>query len=60
MDDFFEEYLAFEMFEESFCEETQIPCPNCEATLLLDRERRVFLCPDCRGEFEPQSEDPKE
>ena len=59
MDDFFEDYLAFECFEELLCEETDIPCPNCEAALLLDRDRQVFVCPDCRSEFAPRIKDPE-
>ena len=36
MEDFLDDYVA---------------CPNCESPLLFDRERQLFLCPDCRGEF---------
>jgi hypothetical protein len=51
MDDLLGDFAAYEWFEESCCEPTDIPCPTCESTLLYDREREVYLCPDCRGEF---------
>jgi len=51
MDDFVEDYVAFKLFEESLCETTDLACPSCEASLLFDRERQLFLCPECRGEF---------
>ena len=51
MDKFIEEYVAFELFEEALCEPTDVACPDCEASLLFDRERQLFLCPECRGEF---------
>jgi len=51
MDDFVEDYVAFELFEESLCETTDLACPSCESSLLFDRERQLFLSPDCRGEF---------
>ena len=51
MDEFIEDYVAFELFEEALCEPTDVQCPNCEASLLFDRERQLFLCPECRGEF---------
>ena len=56
MDDFAEDYVAFELFEEALCEPTDIPCPNCESSLLLDRERQRFLCPDCRSVFVAQND----
>ena len=51
MDDFVEDYVAFELFEESLCETTNLNCPSCESSLMFDRERQIFLCPECRGEF---------
>lgn len=51
MDEIIAAYVAFELFEESLCEPTDVGCPNCECTLLLDRERQLYLCPGCRGEF---------
>ncbi len=51
MDDFIEDYVAYELFEESFCVHTDVECPNCESALLYDQEREIYLCPDCRGEF---------
>ncbi len=51
MDDFVEDYVAFELFEESLWETTDLTCPSCESSLLFDRERQLFLCPECRGEF---------
>jgi len=51
MDDFIEDYLAYELFEEAFCVQTDVECPNGESALLYDQEREVYLCPDCRGEF---------
>ena len=51
MDDFIEDYVAYELFEEAFCVETDVECPNCESALLYDQEREIYLCPDCRGEF---------
>ena len=51
IEDCIESYVAFELFEETLCEATDVACPNCESSLLFDRERQRFLCPDCRGEF---------
>ena len=51
MDDFVEDYVAYELFEESLCEATDVECPNCECSLLFDPVRQLYLCPDCRGEF---------
>ena len=51
MDDFLEDYVAFEWLEESLCEATDVICPDCESSLLYDSEREVYLCPACRGEF---------
>ena len=51
MDDFIEDYVAYELFEEALCVQTDVECPNCESALLYDQEREVYLCPDCRGEF---------
>ncbi len=51
MEEFIDDYVAFELFEESQCEATDIACPACESTLLYDRERELYLCPECRGEF---------
>jgi uncharacterized CHY-type Zn-finger protein len=51
MDEFVEDYVAYELFEESFCEQTNVACPDCKSSLLYDREREVYLCPDCRNEF---------
>ena len=43
--------MAYELFEEAFCVQTDVECPHCESNLLYDQEREVDLCPDCRGEF---------
>ena len=51
MDDFIEDYVAYELFEEAFCVQTDVVCPNCESALSYDQEREVYLCPDCRGEL---------
>ena len=51
MEDFLDDYVALELFEEALCEPADVVCPNCESPLLFDRERQLFLCPDCRGEF---------
>ncbi len=51
MDDFIEDYVAYELIAEAFCVQTDVECPNCESALLYDQEREVYLCPDCRGEF---------
>ena len=51
MEDFMEDYVAYELFEAAFCVQTDLECPPCESALLYDREREVHLCPDSRGEF---------
>ena len=51
MDDFIEDYVAYELFEEAFCVLTAVECPHCESNLLYDQEREVYPCADCRGEF---------
>ena len=51
MDGFIEDYVAYELFEESFCVQTDVECPHCESALLYDQEQEVYLCADCRGEF---------
>ena len=51
MDDFIEDYVAYELFEEAFCVQTAVECPHCESNLLYDQEREVYPCADCRGEF---------
>ena len=50
-DDCVESYVAFELFEEALRESTDVECPNCKTLLLFDRERQIYLCTDCRGEF---------
>lgn len=52
MEDWFLDYLAFEFVEDGFCEETEYKCPACDTSLLLDVERAILLCPECRGEYE--------
>ena len=51
MDGFIEDYVAYELFEEAFCVQTDVECPHCESNLLYDQEREVYPCADCRGEF---------
>ena len=51
MDEIIGDYVAFELFEEALCLPTEIDCPNCESWLLIDPERGIYLCPDCRSEF---------
>ena len=51
MDDFIEDYVAYELFKESFCVQTDVECPHCESALLYDQEREVYLCPDYHDEF---------
>ena len=46
-----EDYVACKLFEEAFCVQTDVECPNCESALLYDQEWEVYQCPDCRGEF---------
>ena len=52
MDDFVEDYAAFELFQEAHCDETEIDCPECGQELLFDPQRAIYLCPDCRSEFQ--------
>ena len=51
MDDFTGDYVAYKLFEEAFCVQTDVECPHYESALLYDPEREVYLCADCRGEF---------
>ena len=51
MDGFIEDYVAYELFEESFCVQTDVECPDWESALLYDQKRKVCLCADCRGDF---------
>ena len=51
MDGFIEDYMAYELFEESLCVQTDVECPDCESALLYDQKRKVCLCADCRGDF---------
>jgi DNA-directed RNA polymerase subunit RPC12/RpoP len=50
MEELIDDYVAFELFEESLCEATDIACPACESSLLFDPEREIYLCPECRDE----------
>lgn len=52
MDGFIEDLVAYKLFEEAFCVQPDVECLNCESALLYDQEREVYLCADCRGEFE--------
>ena len=51
MEDFIEDYLAYELFDDASCVQTDVECPHCESALLYDQEREIYLCADCRGEF---------
>ena len=46
MDELIEDYVEYELFEESFCAQIDVECPNCESALLYDQGREVYLCAD--------------
>ena len=41
MDDFIEDYVAYDLFEEALYVQTDVVCPDCESALLYDQERNL-------------------